>query len=410
MVKRVVILNDASTARGGATGLALQSMRALVSRSIPVTFITGDDGLNDELQAIGVDVVALGHQHLLKKSKIAAVLEGIRNPSASKLVGEWIAKNDDQETVYHVHGWSKVLSPSIFTALKGVAPRTFIHAHDFFLACPNGGFMDYQRDTACSRQAMSFSCIATHCDKRSYAQKIWRVTRQKSLSSALGDPSDWAAIVMIHERMRRFFVSYGYPDGVLKTVRNPASAFTIDRIPAEKNEAFFFVGRLEPEKGIEDIISAAELAGVPLEIIGDGPLKQTLEAAHPQLLFHGWRDRVEIGQLLRRARALVMASRYPEPFGLVAAEASMSGLPVVLSDTAFLAGEVVGAGIGFAVQPMRPDQLARVITHVSQIAEPDIRDMSERAYLGKTALAQSPDEWIEHLLDLYSNAIAHNAK
>lgn len=42
-----------------------------------------------------------------------------------------------------------------------------------------------------------------------------------------------------------------------------------------------------------------------------------------------------------------MASRYPEPFGLVAAEASMSGLPVILSDTAFLAEEVEKLGSVF---------------------------------------------------------------
>ncbi len=405
MVSRIVVLNDASTARGGATGLALESVRGFSRRSIPVTYITGDNGDNDELRELGVEVVALGQEHILKQSKLSALVGGVYNTSSKRMVVDWISSHDDPETVYHVHGWSKILSPSIFSALKAVRKRTFIHAHDFFLSCPNGGFMNYQTDQACSKRAMSLDCLLTHCDKRSYGQKLWRVGRQSSVSKALGELSNWAGILMIHERMESYFLSYGYPKERLNTVRNPALPFRRDRIAAEHNNAFFFVGRLEPEKGIEDIIAAARLVGVPLEVIGDGPLRESLQSAHPDLRFHGWKSRNEIGDLLLKGRALVMASRYPEPFGLVAAEASMSGLPVILSDTAFLAEEVEKTGIGFSVPPMQPELLGDVMVRVANLSVEELRAMSERAHTKQPGLATSDEEWIDRLLWLYEAAV-----
>ena len=52
-LSRVVLLNDFSIARGGATTLVLLLLRLLRSRGIPVTIIVGDDGDNPEFAALG---------------------------------------------------------------------------------------------------------------------------------------------------------------------------------------------------------------------------------------------------------------------------------------------------------------------------------------------------------------------
>ncbi len=406
MVARVVVINDASVARGGATGLACLSMRLLRERGFPVTAVVGDEGQNPEFPDLDVEVVALGMHELVKTSKWKAATRGLYNKTARDLLQNWISENDTSETVYHVHGWSKILSPSIFDALRPVADRTIVHAHDFFLACPNGAFMDYQALSPCDRVPLGFSCLSKHCDKRSYPQKLWRVSRQMRLSKSFDKTAPWSKIVMIHEKMAPYFESAGYAPAFLKTIRNPAEGFSDARVQAENNKEFVFVGRVEAEKGIEELIAGAEAADVPLKVIGDGPLREKLSQQHPKMSFSGWKNRQEISQLIANARALVMPSRYPEPFGLVVAEASASGLPILISRTAFLSEQVAEEGLGFAFDARDTNMITHTLKKLRDLPHDDVKAMSERGFSRQVVLAHAPGDWIAELISSYEAALA----
>lgn len=405
---RVVMVNDSSIARGGATGLALLSARLLAERGIAVTYLAGDDGAAKDLAALGVDIRPLGGQQLVRETAARAATRGIYNPEARALVARTIAELDGPSTVYHVHGWSKILSPSIFTALRPVAARTVIHAHDFFLACPNGGFMDYRAEEPCARRPLGLSCLATNCDKRSYSQKLWRVGRQLTLHRTLDRTAPWSAFAMIHPAMAPYLAMAGYPAARLREVRNPVLPFREERIQVERNRAVFFIGRVEAEKGIEELIAATARAAMPLTVIGEGPLREELTLRHPEVSFLGWRSREEMTELVGAARLLAMPSRYPEPFGLVAVEASQSGLPVILSDTAFLAKEMSREGVGFACRTRDPAAFADSLAKVRDMPEAEIRTMSERGFARTAPLAGTSDQWIDQLLSLYASAVTES--
>lgn len=404
-ISRVVLLNDFSIARGGATTLVLLLLRLLRARGISVTLVAGDDGDNPAFAELGVDVVALGQKALLGGDRLTSAVNGINNRSASALLSDWIDRNDTPGTVYHTHVWSQILSPSIFVPLRRVAGRTAIHAHDFFHACPNGAFMNYRREERCLRVPLGAGCIATHCDRRSYAQKLWRTARQARLFSAMGRDVPWGRMVLIHEKMIEGFTRAGYRARDLRAVRNPAMPFVAGRIAAERNESFFFIGRLEQEKGAQDALAAARLAGVPLEIIGDGPMRAELEAQYPEMQFHGWREQADIGGLIGKARALVIPSRLPEPFGLVAAEAAASGIPLILTDMAFLADEVVERGMGIACNTQDNAAFAAALRAMAGMAPEAMRGMSERALENGMTLANTQDDWAEALIDLYAELL-----
>lgn len=395
-------------ARGGATTLVLLLAKLLRSSCIPVTMMVGDDGNNPNFAELDIDVVALQQKKLLNENPFKAAIAGIDNRAARTMIADWVCRNDTPETVYHVNVWAHILSPSIFMALRKVARRTIIHAHDFFHACPNGAFMDYQKGEACQRIPLSGACIATHCDRRSYVQKLWRVARQARLLSAMGRDVPWGKIILIHEKMFSGFQRAGYQDGTLQTIRNPVSPFTTHRVAAERNRSFYFIGRLEEEKGPQDAAAAARLAGVPLEVIGDGRLRASLQAQYPEVTFHGWRSRDEIGPLITNARALVVPSRYPEPFGLVAAETAASGLPLLLTETALLAQETVEQKIGVACDTRNIPAFADALRLMAEKPSDEVRAMSERAFSGKVKLANSETEWIEALLEVYERLLHQN--
>lgn len=401
-IDRIVVINDFSIAKGGGTGLALLSMKLFRQLGIPVSFLCGDDGQNPEFASLGIETVALGGKHILAGKRQHAAVTGLHNAAAQDMLRRWIAENDTVRTVYHVHGWSKIMSPSVFLALAPVADRSVLHAHDFFLACPNGAFYDYRQQAVCECRPLSLDCAVRNCDKRSYGQKLWRLTRSARLKSVLlnrGAP--YGRVLLLHEKMASAFLRSGYPAAMLHPLRNPIVPYCNGRVPAENNRDLFYVGRLEPEKGVEDAVKAASAAGARLTIIGDGPLAPSLANLGDNVRLLGWLGHDEIAARVREARALLMPTRYPEPFGLVAVEASQSGIPVILSDKAYLAEEMAAAGIGIACDTSDIPAFSAAIRRLLDMPGDDIRTISEKAHKRVVRLSTTPEEWRDALVDHY---------
>lgn len=405
-LERIVIIDDYSMARGGATTLSLLSARLFRDLDIPVTYICGDSGANEELLSRGVEVVALGALDLLNATKLKAIVNGVYNISAMQLLEGWISQNDTPNTVYHVHGWSKILSPAVFKALVPVAKRCVVHAHDFFTACPNGAFFDYQAQQVCQRKPLGLSCISTACDKRSYSHKLWRVARGSRVFSLLADNRNFGSIVLLHEKMAEFLVHAGYEKQRLITIRNPVSILSTNRVEAEDNSEFVFIGRLDEEKGIEDAVAAVQKAGARLCVIGDGPLMSKLPQNNPNIRFVGWQSHAEIGSTIQAASALLMPSRYPEPFGLVAIEAARSGLPVIMSSSAFLAEEMVAAGMALSCDTKDTDAFSNVLKQFNNLAPSQRRMMSEQAFQYSEPFALTHEQWRDALVSEYQKLVA----
>ncbi|MGR3568041.1 MAG: glycosyltransferase family 4 protein [Pseudooceanicola nanhaiensis] len=401
---RVVILNDSSIARGGATGLALMSARMLRARGHAVSFISGDTGDGGALAAEGIEALALGGRLLLDRKRIEAVRSGLYNRAMGQRIAAEIAARDTAQTVYHLHGWSRILSPAVFDALRPVAARTYVHAHDYFLACPNGIYFDYRRGEVCGRVPLSASCLGTNCDRRSYGHKLWRVLRQRALRRAFGPGAPWAGVISLGPWMTEPLARGGVPERLITPVGNPARAFTTERVRAEAAERFCYIGRTERGKGVRTLCEAARLAGVKLRVIGDTALQPDLPVAFPEVAFTGWVDQGDIGRHLADCRALVVPSRYPEPFGLVAAEASRSGLPVLISDVMPLAREVADRRLGLAVNSRSAEALADDLRRAAALPAAELRDISIRAFAAEDTFSLTPEAWMDRLEALYARA------
>lgn len=403
--ERVVVINDASVARGGATGLALLSARMLRARNVPVTLICGDTGESSDLRALGVEIISMGFKRLNDTKPLTAMTQGLWNRMAHERVSRYVFEQDTPRTVYHVHGWAQILSPALFAALRPVAPRVMVHAHDMFLGCPNGVYMDFRRGEVCQRVPLSTACVFTNCDKRSYLQKLWRVSRHTFLQYGFDHRLGWGPVAMIHPAMRAPLERAGIPAERLQTVRNPATPWCDVRIRAEQNKGVVYVGRLETEKGVMVLAEVARQCGIPLTVIGDGPERERLAREYPEVELPGWLDRDAIGRRAAQSRALVMPSLVPETFGLVAAEASLSGLPVIVSDSALISAEVAGGSLGLSYPVQNADGLGEALREISVMPDAKVRDISERGFDRRNSFASSPDAWIDQLLHLYADML-----
>jgi len=396
---RVVVINDTSSSDGGTAALALLSLRLLVRRGIAVTLICGDTGDNPDLAALGVEVIAAGQAPLLDRPLKDAALQGIHNRHTAALVADVIARRDTPGTVYHLHGWAQILSPSVFAALTPVAARSYIHAHDMFIACPNGVFMDYRRGEVCHRHALGPGCIATNCDKRAYHHKLWRVARQTALRRAFDRRLPWAGVLQLHPGMQPRLARGAIPERLVTTLRNPAAPWCTTRVRAEDNRGLLFVGRLEPDKGAGHLARAASRTGTAVTFVGDG--SQRAEIAAMGFKVTGWLTPGAIAPLAKASRALVMPSLHPEPFSLVLPEAIHSGLPVLVADTALMAGEIVDRRLGIGFDPNSDSGIDAALGDMTGTLPDQIRDMSRRGFETGDRLALSETEWGDALVSLY---------
>jgi glycosyltransferase involved in cell wall biosynthesis len=131
------------------------------------------------------------------------------------------------------------------------------------------------------------------------------------------------------------------------------------------------IGRLVDQKGWDVLGEAMQLVreqrpDIQAVVVGDGPDRGELERRIPSdaVAFVGYRE--QASSLLGAFDVLAVPSRY-EAFGRVAAEAMMSGVPVIASAVDGLP-EVLG-DTGVLVAPERPDLLAEAIVGLAADAE-----------------------------------------
>jgi glycosyltransferase involved in cell wall biosynthesis len=123
-----------------------------------------------------------------------------------------------------------------------------------------------------------------------------------------------------------------------------------------------FAGRLSREKGIQELVAAAN--GLPLVVAGDGPLRDEVPQARGML------PRAELEPLLAGAAVVAVPSRR-EGFGLVAAEAMAHGKPVVASAVGGLLDLVVDGETGLLVPPGDVEALRAALERL--LGDPELR-------------------------------------
>jgi glycosyltransferase involved in cell wall biosynthesis len=290
-----------------------------------------------------------------------------------------------------------------------VDKRLLISVHDFFLACPNGGFFIFPQKRSCSYRPMSPRCLSTACDKRSVAHKAWRTARHIVRGAVLDVMHTRAKFLAVHDGMIDLLERGGFVRERVTVLPNPVRAWLDERCLAEFNSDILFVGRLEADKGIHVLAEAARQVGCRLRVIGDGPLRTMLSADYPEIDFLGRLDRQGIAKAARNARMVALPTLVRETYGLVAMEALASGIPVVISATACIGKEVAGAGMGVLCEAGSVESLAG---NLRTLAADDsaVAAMSQAAYDRAPSLILSHADWCNKLIDIYCETLFDGQK
>lgn len=331
-VKTVVIVNDFNYTQGGASKVAIDTARILKEENINVIFFSAVNKENEKID--GVKYISTNQNEALKeKNKIKGAFNGIYNFKARKEFKQLLNTLDKNTTVIHVHGWTKALSSSVFDVAFKMKFKVVLTLHDYFTACPNGGYFNYKQNEICHLKPLSWKCIKCNCDSRNYGFKLYRVVRQFVQNK----------IVKLNDRLENAITISEFSEKILKPTLGKNTKITriynpidIDenneKVDPSKNEYYLYVGRISKEKGVDlfcQAITDLKLKGIA---VGDGDEREKLERQYPNIEFVGWKNKDEVKKYMKGARALIFPSRWYETAGLTVLEAQSIGIPVIVSD------------------------------------------------------------------------------
>jgi glycosyltransferase involved in cell wall biosynthesis len=168
-------------------------------------------------------------------------------------------------------------------------------------------------------------------------------------------------------------VQHGLPENSFKPYTEPGKYLA-------------FLGRISPEKGVDQAIEIAKRSGMPLKIAAkvDRADKEYFAARIKPLLntklveFIGEISDLDKNEFLGNATALLFPINWAEPFGLVMIEAMACGLPVVAYPSGSVP-EIIEDGVtGFLVENDRT--AAKALSRISAIDRRVCRQEFEKRF------------------------------
>lgn len=233
------------------------------------------------------------------------------------------------------------------------------------------------------RQAEEFDLIHFHID---YLHFLRSRREQVASATTLHGRLDLPDLVPLYQEFREMpliSISDAQREPLpwvnwLGTVRHGMPASLL-KLHEQEGRYLAFLGRVSPEKGIDQAIEIAIRAEMPLKIAAkvDRADREYFEAKIKRLLDHPLIDFIgEIGndekeEFLGNAAALIFPIQWPEPFGLVMIESLACGTPVIACPFGSVPEIIPDGKCGFLVRTV--EQGVKAVRRICKIDRRDCR-------------------------------------
>lgn len=310
--------------------------------------------------------------------------------------------------IVHVHNTLPLVSPSVYYAALACSVPVVQHVHNYRLQCPEGNF--YRNGKICEDCALKgLSCSVHHrCYRGSLMQTLVSALTMK-LHRMLGIYRKLHYICMTPFTQSNLLAAN---ERAGKTLFDPTKVhvkphFTYaSPVPDRERKHYLFIGRLERIKGIGLLLDAfAAMPDKKLVLAGTGSEaehfeEEALKRGLTNVTFAGFCGRERLNELLAKSKAVIVASQYYEPFGMIIIEAFAAGVPVLAGDIGGFSGIVEDGVNGLLYQYDSPESLCRSIARFEEDRETPWYTNAAEAY-GKHF---APEVNHGQLMDIYRKA------
>lgn len=207
-------------------------------------------------------------------------------------------------------------------------------------------------------------------------------------------------LILLGERAQAVYDAYGISPRAMSLVPNFVTSLNAGVRSAPVYERWISAGRLSAEKGLVELLQTWP-RGVPLDIVGDGPLRTQLEAsARPGVRVLGKMPAAELRSAMPSYTGLVFPSRWMEgAIPWVVLEALEAAIPVVAREGNGGADQIRSSGCGEVYSDQEPGGLTAALTAVRSSGDA----LRERAH----ATWQehfSVNKWVAAIIRTYEEA------
>jgi glycosyltransferase involved in cell wall biosynthesis len=334
----------------------------------------------DALRGAGDEVVEVG---MANPGRFGAQSANLAlapwNPRSARWMASIVERHGPD--LAHVHNTWYRLTPSVITALKRRAVPVVMTVHNYRMMCANAVFFrDGSPCTEClGRQP--WRSVAYRCYRGSAAQSLM-AAGTIAINRSLNTWEDGVdRFVVSTEFVADRLVDAGFPRDRMRIVPAIVPDAGLRTQPPSASSSVVYVGRLDEGKGLEAVVEAWRRipASLELVIVGDGPLRATLEAlAVPRVRFVGWKTRPEVDKIMRTSRAMVFPSAFFETLGMSLAEALAAGLPVIAGSVGTRPEILGNNGAGWLIDLAQPDAWQGALTALTEAEAVDRAGVAAR--------------------------------
>ena len=357
----VIIVCDYAYTVGGAEKVAIESAIGLARSGVNVVFFAAVGPIDQRLVEEGIRVVCLNQSDVKTGNKIQSLCQGLWNRKAQCTFRKLLSEFSPTDTIIHAHIWQKALSSSVFYECYKKKYQIAFTMHHYFLACPNGGFYNYQKNQICKQKALSLKCICTQCDKQNYVIKCFRVLRSIIEKYIAHLPQQIKYYITISDLGKNVIEAYLPKNAKYYPIDNPFNIGEKLKVNVGKNDIYIYLGRLSPEKGVSILAELARDLHIKIVVIGDGPEREIMDSITDKLIYSGWISGEEVEEYIQQARAFIFPTLWYEGMPMSVLECSAYGVPTILPNTCSAVEVVKDGETGFVYEQGNYEDLKRCI-------------------------------------------------
>ncbi|MBF0232962.1 MAG: glycosyltransferase family 4 protein [Desulfamplus sp.] len=329
---KILLINKFLYPKGGDAISTLTTGRILASKGHEVNFwgMNHKDNPNYPYQNYFVPEVDYETSNSIA-SKAKSALNILYSFEAKNKI-ECLLKEFTPDIV-HLNNFAHQISPSILDMLKKNKISTVMTMRDYKIVCPTYSMLANGEICEKCKDGRYYNCGFNRCTKGSLVKSLINVA-EMHLHHHLLDIYDKIDLYISPSQFLKEKVKEMGLKGEVVYLPNCVDIDHFKPIYDWKEESIVYVGRISHEKGVETLIDAVNGFDITLKIIGDGPLKETLQTKVKMeginnVHFLGYKTGSELHSEIQKSMFLVIPSEWYENNPRTVIEAFALGKPAV---------------------------------------------------------------------------------